>query len=204
MNKQELIETLEEIRANINRDIEIGDRTVFSRGEKNAYNNTIGLVKQLDEPKKVIVPQVVADWIDDLRGQISGVKLNSGALFMVFIGRQLERYYDGDYSFLTEKVEGWLTDPENKVKLMSAIDNGYEVEKEQLYYVKMPLTEWNDDTYELETKYVYLAEDITSEEIRLQASNAEHGDWKVKLTEDRVKSIDERYWPFAVKADGGE
>ncbi|MFG5466711.1 DUF1642 domain-containing protein [Enterococcus faecalis] len=161
-------------------------------------------LKQLDEPKKVIVPQVVADWIDDLRGQISGVKLNSGALFMVFIGRQLERYYDGDYSFLTEKVEGWLTDPENKVKLMSAIDNGYEVEKEQLYYVKMPLTEWNDDTYELETKYVYLAEDITSEEIRLQASNAEHGDWKVKLTEDRVKSIDERYWPFAVKADGGE
>ncbi|HGW2904242.1 TPA: hypothetical protein ACNKJ8_002594 [Enterococcus faecalis] len=43
MNKQELIETLEEIRANIDRDIEIGDRTVFSRGEKNAYNNAIGL-----------------------------------------------------------------------------------------------------------------------------------------------------------------
>lgn len=34
MNKQELIETLEEIRGNIDRDIEIGDRTVFSRGEK--------------------------------------------------------------------------------------------------------------------------------------------------------------------------
>ncbi|HHZ7162854.1 TPA: DUF1642 domain-containing protein [Enterococcus faecalis] len=202
MNKQELIETLEEIKANIDRNAEISDYTDFSRGKKDAYNNTIGLVKQLDEPKKVIVPQVVADWIDDLRGQISGVKLNSGALFMVFIGRQLERYYDGDYSFLTEKVEGWLTDPENKVKLMSAIDNGYEVEKEQFYYVKMPLTEWNDDTSELETKYVYLTEDITSEEIRLQASNAEHGDWKVKLTEERVKSIDERYWLFAVKVDG--
>lgn len=204
MNKQELIETLEEIKANIDRNTEIGDRTIFSRGEKNAYNNAIGLAKQLDEPKKVVIPKFVADWLGDLRGQISGVKLNSGALFMVFIGRQLERYYDGDYSFLTEKVEGWLTDPENKVKLMSAIDNGYEVEKEQLYYVKMPLTEWNDDTSELETKYVYLTEDITSEEIRLQASNVEHGDWKVKLTEERVKSIDERYWPFAVKADGGE
>ncbi len=32
MNKQELIETLEEIRANIDRDAEIGDRTVFSQG----------------------------------------------------------------------------------------------------------------------------------------------------------------------------
>ncbi|MFB8549758.1 DUF1642 domain-containing protein [Enterococcus faecalis] len=85
---------------------------------------------------------------------------------------------------------------------MSDIDNSYEVEKEQLYYVKLPLIEWNDDTYELQTKYAFLTVDITSEEIRLQASNVEHGDWKVKLTEERVKSIDERYWPFAVKVEG--
>jgi len=195
MDKQKFIEELEclEIPA---------DSYSYFRGAKYVVERAISLAKQLDEPKKVVIPKFVADWLGDLRGQISGVKLNSGALFMVFIGRQLERYYDGDYSFLTEKVEGWLTDPENKVKLMSAIDNGYEVEKEQLYYVKMPLTEWNDDTSELETKYVYLTEDITSEEIRLQASNTEHGDWKVKLTEERVKSIDERYWLFAVKVDG--
>ncbi|EQA5418014.1 DUF1642 domain-containing protein [Enterococcus faecalis] len=188
MNKQELIETLEEIRANINRDIEIGDRTVFSRGEKNAYNNTIGLVKQLDEPKKVIVPQVVADWIDDLRGQISGVKLNSGALFMVFIGRQLERYYDGDYSFLTEKVEGWLTDPENKVKLMSAIDNGYEVEKEQLYKVV------------IDHKYlVQLFSGRTDARLVEYEELTNWHDSAYKLTESVIKAIDERYWPFAVK-----
>lgn len=197
MNNQEFVEKLESLeRDSFNEN--------YNEGYDQAVRDCLAVAKQLDEPEKVVVPKFVAEWIDDLRGQISGVKLNSGALFMVFIGRQLERYYDGDYSFLTEKVEGWLTDPGNKVKLMSAIDNGYEVEKEQLYYVKMPLTEWNDDTSELETKYVYLTEDITSEEIRLQASNAEHGDWKVKLTEDRVKSIDERYWPFAVKADGGE
>ncbi|EMW5596501.1 DUF1642 domain-containing protein [Enterococcus faecalis] len=177
----------------------------WARGYDDGVNASIEVVKELKVQGKVIFSheeKFVADWLNDLRGQISNVKLNSGAVFMTFIGRQLERYYDGDYSFLTEKVEGWLTDPENKVKLMSAIDNGYEVEKEQFYYVKMPLTEWNDDTSELETKYVYLTEDITSEEIRLQASNAEHGDWKVKLTEERVKSIDERYWLFAVKVDG--
>lgn len=96
-------------------------------------------LKQLDEPKKVIFSheeKFVVDWLNNLRGQISDVKLNYGAVFMTFIGRQLERYYDEDYSLITEKIESWLTVPKNKVKLMSAIDNGYEVEKEPLYAVK--------------------------------------------------------------------
>ncbi|KGJ37218.1 DUF1642 domain-containing protein [Enterococcus faecalis] len=177
----------------------------WARGYDEGINAAIEVVKELKVQGKVIFSheeKFVADWLDSLRGQISDVKLNSGAVFMTFIGRQLERYYDEDYSLITNEVENWLVSAENKVKMMNAINNGYEILEEPLYYVKIPLTEWNDDTSELETKYVYLTEDITSEEIRLQASNAEHGDWKVKLTEERVKSIDERYWPFAVKVDG--
>lgn len=148
-------------------------------------------LKQLDEPKKVVMPKFVADWLGDLRGQISGVKLNSGALFMVFIGRQLERYYDGDYSFLTEKVEGWLTDPENKVKLMSAIDNGYEVEKEQLYKVV------------IDHKYlVQLFSGRTDARLVEYEELTNWHDSAYKLTESVIKAIDERYWPFAVKVDG--
>ncbi|HAP4145992.1 TPA: RNA-binding protein, partial [Enterococcus faecalis] len=64
MNKQEFIETLEEIRANINRNAEISDYTDFSRGKKDAYNNAIGLAKQIDEPEKVVVPKFVAEWLD--------------------------------------------------------------------------------------------------------------------------------------------
>ncbi|HCU0724472.1 TPA: DUF1642 domain-containing protein [Enterococcus faecalis] len=174
----------------------------WTRGYDDGVNAAIEVIKELKVHGKVIFSheeKFVADWIDSLRGQISDVKLNSGAVFMTFIGRQLERYYDEDYSLITNEVENWLVSAENKVKMMNALNNGYEILEEPLYYVKIPLTEWNDDTSELETKYVYLTEDITSEEIRLQASNAEHGDWKVKLTEERVKSIDERYWPFAVK-----
>ncbi|MEB8144872.1 DUF1642 domain-containing protein [Enterococcus faecalis] len=174
----------------------------WARGYDEGVNAAIEVIKELKVQGKVIFSheeKFVADWLDSLRGQISDVKLNSGAVFMTFIGRQLERYYDEDYSLITNEVENWLVSAENKVKMMNAINNGYEILEEPLYYVKIPLTEWNDDTSELETKYVYLTEDITSEEIRLQASNAEHGDWKVKLTEERVKSIDERYWPFAVK-----
>ncbi|WP_458010082.1 DUF1642 domain-containing protein [Enterococcus faecalis] len=174
----------------------------WARGYDDGVNAAIEVIKELKVQGKVIFSheeKFVADWLDGLRGQISNVKLNSGAVFMTFIGRQLERYYDEEYSLITNEVENWLVSAENKVKMMNAINNGYEILEEPLYYVKIPLTEWNDDNSELETKYVYLTEDITSEEIRLQASNAEHGDWKVKLTEERVKSIDERYWPFAVK-----
>lgn len=112
----------------------------WARGYDDGVNASIEVVKELKVHGKVIFSheeKFVADWLNDLRGQISDVKLNSGAVFMTFIGRQLERYYDEEYSFLTEKIESWLTVPKNKVKLMSAIDNGYEVEKEPRYYVKV-------------------------------------------------------------------
>ena len=96
MNKQELIEELECIEVST-------DSLDYLRGADYANERAISLAKQLDEPKKVIFSheeKFVADWLDGLRGQISNVKLNSGAVFMTFIGRQLERYYDEEYSFL--------------------------------------------------------------------------------------------------------
>lgn len=182
MNKQELIKELENCKT-------MGSH-IGEVGVNSGLNTAISLAKQLDEPKKAIVPKFVADFIED------GNNYDKIA-FLV------HQKYLGINSLMREcPVKNWLMSVDYETVL--SLVNSYEVEKEPLYYVKMPLTEWNDDTSELETKYVYLTEDITSEEIRLQASNAEHGDWKVKLTEDRVKSIDERYWPFAVKADGGE
>ncbi len=117
----------------------------WARGYDDGVNAAIEVIKELKVQGKVIFSheeKFVADWLDGLRGQISNVKLNSGAVFMTFIGRQLERYYDEEYSFLTEKIESWLTVPKNKVKLMSAIDNGYEVEKEQTIHELKILPEY--------------------------------------------------------------
>lgn len=188
MDKQELIEELKCL------EVKTGSLD-YLKGANYATERAISLAKQLDEPKKVIFSheeKFVADWLNDLRGQISNVKLNSGAVFMTFIGRQLERYYDEEYSFLTEKIESWLTVPKNKVKLMSAIDNGYEVEKEQLYYVKLPVVYFNHLDLE-----VYLMKDDCGE-ITI-ADNNEFDD--MKFTEQEIKAIDERYWPFAVKVE---
>lgn len=186
MNKQEFVEKLERLeRDSFNEN--------YNEGYDQAVRDCLAVAKQLDEPKKVVVPKFVADELEKLADKYLTLRdiytgdvhwLNNGTVYLE--GKELE-------------LAKWFY--ENETTFEYAWIHGYEVEKEQLYYVKMPLTEWNDDTSELETKYVYLTEDITSEEIRLQASNAEHGDWKVKLTEDRVKSIDERYWDFAVKVE---
>ena len=185
MNKQELIEELECIAVST-------DSLDYLRGADYANERAISLAKQLDEPKKVIFSheeKFVADWLDGLRGQISNVKLNSGAVFMTFIGRQLERYYDEEYSFLTEKIESWLTVPKNKVKLMSAIDNGYEVEKEPLYHVLLS----DKGATNIGYTFLNLAGTIDFTICKEKVDT---------LTENQIKAIDERYWPFAVKVDG--
>lgn len=188
MDKQELIEELKCL------EVKTGSLD-YLKGANYATERAISLAKQLDEPKKVVVPKFVADWLDKHRYSTNIIDLFSNVEYATdsdgFIAGKWE--YRGEfYDWLSDNADTLFT-------LCDAVRYGYEVEKEQLYYVKMPLTEWNDDSSELETKHVYLTVDITSEEVRLQASNVEHGDWKVKLTEERVKSIDERYWPFAVK-----
>ena len=59
MNKQELIERIESL------------KNIF--GNKNEYvkiDFVIELISELDEPKKVVVPQFVADVIESARGQL--------------------------------------------------------------------------------------------------------------------------------------
>lgn len=145
----------------------------WARGYDDGVNAAIDVIKELKVQGKVIFSheeKFVADWLDGLKGKISDKKLSSGAAFMVFVGQQLECLYYNEYTLITDDVEGWLLHPENKVKLLNAIDNGYEVEKKQLYYVKLP-------------GVGYL-------------NNADGG---IKHTEQEIKSIDERYFPFAVK-----
>jgi len=167
----------------------------WARGYDEGVNAAIEVIKELKVQGKVIFSheeKFVADWLDGLKGQISDVKLNSGAVFMTFIGRQLERYYDEEYSFLTEKIESWLTVPKNKVKLLNAIDNGYEVEKESLYEVVF--MEADGERYllaELGESYFEIIPESENDGYRSQ--------W---FTEQEIIAIDERYWPFAVKVDG--
>lgn len=159
MNKQELIEELEclEIPA---------DSYSYFRGANYAVEKAISLAKQLDEPKKVVVPQVVADWIKYAKQQGYG--------FM--------QSYDPKKMFypINDGLDKWIND--NEETFAHAWLDGYEVMKEPLYYVKLPEIGYMRFGY----RYFY-SEDV--EEAK-------------KYTEQEIKAVDERYWPFAVEVDG--
>ncbi|MES9461548.1 DUF1642 domain-containing protein, partial [Cutibacterium acnes] len=94
--------------------------------------------------------------------------------------------YLGINSLMREcPVKDWLMSVDYETVL--SLVNGYEVEKEQLYYVLLP------EMGEYESKY-FLDQDG---ELSVDNQLCEY----YKLTEQEIKSIDERYWPFAVKVE---
>ena len=115
MNKQELIKEFEEIG--------IYGLNMFGAVVKGIPTETaIDLIKQLDEPKPVKVPQFVADWITHSKN----------------IGRSLF----GAMSIFEEnfEIKKWMQWAENQETFALAWIFGYEVEEEKRYLVKIKAT----------------------------------------------------------------
>lgn len=179
MNKQELIRELKEEKRKIEwKEDKYELHNAASGGKERAYSLAIDLAKKLDEPEKVVVPQFVADWFEDnfeeLDWELGGVLINA------FNTNRNER----------SDFQDWLVDTTNypietliRMKLF-----GYEVEKEQLYKVV------------IDHKYlVQLFSGRTDARLVEYEELTNWHDSAYKLTESVIKSIDERYWPFAVK-----
>lgn len=75
------------------------------------------LMEQLDEPKKVIIPQFVADWIKESKIYYVDEVDPLGII-----------YWMGDYIGSKEPHCEWLKNIYNQKLLLNAIVNGYEVE----------------------------------------------------------------------------
>ncbi|MFC0737777.1 DUF1642 domain-containing protein [Enterococcus faecalis] len=173
MNKQELIEELECIEVST-------DSLDYLRGADYANERAINLAKQLDDPKKIVVPKFVAYWFEDnfeeLDWELGGVLINA------FNTNRSER----------SDFQDWLVDTTNypietliRMKLF-----GYEVEKEQLYKVVID--------------HKYLVQIFSGRTDARLVEYEELTNWHdsaYKLTESVIKAIDERYWPFAVKVE---
>lgn len=78
----------------------------------------LALVRQLDEPQKVVVPQFVADWIETAKKAAYNIR---GAIDLAPKG----------------KVKDWL-ELKNVNTFAKAWVNGYEVEEEKRYRISMP------------------------------------------------------------------
>lgn len=171
MNKQETIKKLESIKA-------IGNDAIAA-----CYNESINagitLMKKIDEPKKPVVPKFVAEWIEY-------AKKKGDSLAISFKPWNL---YGVEYS----KADRWIED--NQETFARAWLDGYEVEKESLYYVKLKIP---GATYYLIQTFLMPGDT----HMCFSAATERYGaKWKNTFTEAEIKEIDERFWPFAVPVE---
>lgn len=88
------------------------------------YEQIMELINQLDEPVKPVIPQFVADWIEDYR--------DHGGVIVDMLG-SLTMELDSA-SIIDNEVAQWFR--ENTEKMLKALMDGYGVEKEKLYRVR--------------------------------------------------------------------
>ncbi|HAP5684621.1 TPA: DUF1642 domain-containing protein [Enterococcus faecalis] len=168
MNKQELIEELECLEVPT-------DSLDYLKGANYAVEKAISLAKQLDEPKKAILPKTADDFIEE--------SLGMGSDKVDIIGSAdsfLSAMPDDDFSL-------WFKS--NRDLFVNALANGYEVDKEPLYHVLLSDKGATNIGYTFLNLAGTIDFTICKEKVDM-------------LTENQIKAIDERYWPFAVKVDG--
>lgn len=155
MNKQELIDELKRISLEKqHKALTHPESKNYYEGMVMAYSQVVHMVNtvlKLDEPQKPVVPKFVAEWIEY-------AKKKGCSLAISFKPWNL---YGVEYS----KADRWIED--NQETFARAWIDGYEVEKEPLYYVRLPFEVWDEEAAELKTEYLYLHYEITSDETRI-------------------------------------
>ena len=149
----------------------------YNEGYDQAVRDCLIAVKQLDESKKTVLPKKADDFIKEGEG------LGSDKVDIIDSAISFARAMPND------KFSLWFKS--NRNLFVDALANGYEVEKDQLYKVV------------IDHKYlVQLFSGRTDARLVEYEELTNWHDSAYKLTESVIKSIDERYWPFAVKVDG--
>ncbi|WP_270322057.1 DUF1642 domain-containing protein [Lactococcus petauri] len=154
-------------------------KTLIAQADEEIAN----LKSKLQQQALPVVPEHVADYISELKEKGHGIQF--GLMCSTY-----DAAGEGN-----EKAIHWKDD--NAEDFARAWLDGYTVEKPQLFYIDLPK--------------VFSFSDLTSGSTFV--SKAESGiiseftkgkDYALKLTEQEIKSIDERYWQFAVPVEDGE
>ena len=181
MDKQEAIKELESHRMS---GTDIRD---FCYNE--GINAGITVLKKLAEPDKPVIPNFVATWFEENKDNLDDAIFG----YIVF-------WEERDTN---SELHQWFTKSKNKpIETLVRMKDGYEVEKEPLYYVRLPYEVWDEEAAELKTEYLYLHYDITSDETRIFPTKEPRKGFVAKLDELTIKSADENYWAFAIPVEG--
>ncbi|EGI8994137.1 DUF1642 domain-containing protein [Listeria monocytogenes] len=147
---------------------------------------------QVSKVELVKVPKFAADWIEYCEKHRWG------------LSEALEDTYEN--SCMPEEVMDWFEDcRENQELFARAWLDGYEVEKEPLYYVRLPYSSCCNAT-EKETNYAYIIVNKINNETQPTMSKPVSRYWKAELTEAEIKDMPagDIYWQFAVLVDEAE
>lgn len=185
MNKQELIERYKTKYAEEPKDWK---HPSVNASRQDLFANFIRDLKQLDEPQKPKTEvfnhdeKFVVEWLD-----------------------HTTEYHYSLYNAINDagsEFRSWMKIGFNSNRFARAfMSMDYEVEKEPLYYVRLPYEVWDEEAAELKTEYLYLHYEITSDETRIFPTKEPRKGFVTKLDELTIKSADERYWPFAVPVE---
>lgn len=121
MTKDEYLKTLEKHMAKVADAIQDDYYTGYFDGLKYA----VDLAEKLEEPKKVVIPKFVANWIEEAKIYSDNEVDPLGIIYWMDDCIGSEPHYE------------WLKNIDNQKLLLNAIANGYEVEKEPKYLVKI-------------------------------------------------------------------
>ncbi|EFF22694.1 DUF1642 domain-containing protein, partial [Enterococcus faecium] len=185
MNKQETIKKLESIKA-------IGNDAIAACYNE-SMNAGITLMKKIDEPQKHVMPKFFDKWAKQVlekRDKFYAISLIARAGWGYGVDFELS---ENGLSSENKELLYWLVDKcsgnyPNKKKAIEALLYGYEVEKEPLYYVRLPYEVWDEETAELKTEYLYLHYEITSDETRIFPTKEPRKGFVAKLDELTIKS----------------
>ncbi|NSQ39742.1 DUF1642 domain-containing protein [Enterococcus faecalis] len=151
------------------------DSLDYLKGADYANERAISLAKQLKESKKAVLPKSADEFIKE--------GLSMGSDKVDIIGSAVS------FSSSMPDDEFSLWFKSNRDLFVNALANGYEVEKEPLYHVLLS----DKGATNIGYTFLNLAGTIDFTICKEKVDT---------LTENQIKAIDERYWPFAVKVEG--
>ncbi|EHP6530301.1 DUF1642 domain-containing protein [Listeria monocytogenes] len=160
-NNELIIGTIKRVNNNVGWvDLKVSDSSWFFRKLED--------VVKVKEPELIAVPRFAADWISQCKQR----------------EYDLTCLLDYDYSDMSSDISSWLRSKDSNQELLArAWMDGYEVEKEPLYYVKF-----------IDHASAYL--NVHYDNHKVVGSNGETSEYKTRFTEAEIKTMDngEAYW----------
>ncbi|NRD17797.1 DUF1642 domain-containing protein [Lactococcus lactis subsp. lactis] len=166
--------------------LKLENENSFMRDERTTFDsNGMAVEPKHQQQALPVVPECVAEWIDKNISVAHNAELMIHNILICAIDNK------NRYLFPLE-VEKFVL--KNPITFLNAVITGkYQVEKPQLFYIDLPkVFGLSDSTF------------VSKAESGIISEFTKGKDYALKLTEQEIKSIDERYWQFAVPVEDGE